>query len=381
MVVNSRVAKTLLFVVAEDFFFVSHRLTLARAARDAGYRVAVATRVTAHGPAIEAEGFKLIPIGLRRGIRNPLSDMAAVLELVRIYRSERPDIVHHLSLKPILFGSIAARLARVPVVVNALTGLGLLYSDAAGAAVILRAPVTLALRRLLAGPRVWTIVQNSDDLQMLRAAGLGEADRTVLIRGSGVDVKRFTPKPEPAGVPVAALVARMVALKGVPEFVETARILRDRRVALRLALVGDIDPDNPTGIPRSQIESWVAEDVVEWWGKRTDVSEVWAEAHIAVQPSRGGEGIPKSLLEAGASARPLVTTDVPGCRELVTDGVNGLIVPPNDPLALANALTRLAGDPDLRRRLGEQARETVESHHTDIAVAAATLDLYRRALA
>jgi glycosyltransferase involved in cell wall biosynthesis len=373
------VTKTLLFTVAEDFFFVSHRMTLARAARDAGYRVVVATRVTAHRAAIEAEGFKVIPIHLRRGIRNPLADMAAVLELVRIYRSERPDIVHHLSLKPIIFGSIAARLARVPVVVNALTGLGLLYSDAAGAAMILRAPVTLALRRLLAGPNVWTIVQNSDDLKMLRAAGLGEVERTVLIRGSGVDVKRFAPKPEPAGVPVAALVARMVALKGVPEFVETARILRDRRVPLRLALVGDVDPDNPTAIRREQIESWVAEDVVEWWGKRNDVSEVWAEAHIAVQPSRGGEGIPKSLLEAGASARPLVTTDVPGCRELVTDGVNGLIVPPNDPVALADALTRLAGDPDLRRRLGEQARATVESQHTDVAVAAATLELYRRA--
>ncbi len=372
--------KTLLFVVAEDFFFVSHRMTLARAARDAGYRVVVATRVAAHGPAIEAEGFMLVPIHLRRGLRNPLADMAAVLDLVKIYRRERPDIVHHLSLKPILFGSIAARLAGVRVVVNALTGLGLLYSGTAGPAGLLRGPVTLALRRLLAGPTVWTIVQNSDDMKMLRAAGLGEESRTVLIRGSGVDVSRFTPKPEPAGVPVVALVARMVALKGVPDFVESARILKARRVAIRLALVGDTDPDNPTAIPRERIESWVAEDVVEWWGKRTDIAEVWAEAHIAVQPSRGGEGIPKSLLEAGASARPLVTTDVPGCRELVADGVNGLVVPPQDPVALADALQRLAGDAELRRRLGRQARATVESQHTDVAVAAATLEVYRRAL-
>lgn len=373
--------KTLLFLATEDWFFVSHRMTLARAARDAGYRVVVATRVAAHGQAIEAEGFGLVPIRLRRGLRDPVSDMAAILDLVGIYRRERPDIVHHLSLKPVVFGSIAARLACVPVVVNALTGLGLLYSEASGASVLLRGPVSAALRVISAGRRTWTLVQNADDLATLRAAGIGTDERSVLIRGSGVDIARFRPTPERPGVPVAAMVARLVGLKGVADLVEAARILKTRGTAIRIALVGSPDPDNPTAISRAEIERWVADGLVEWWGQRSDIPAVWAEAHIAVQPSRGGEGVPKSLLEAGACARPLVTTDVPGCRDLVTGGVNGLVVPPRNPAALAEALATLAGDAALRRRLGEAARATVESEHADTAVADATLALYRRALA
>jgi glycosyltransferase involved in cell wall biosynthesis len=375
------VSKTLLFLSAEDTFFVSHRMTLARAARDAGYRVVVATRLGDHAATIEREGFRLMPIRLRRGLRNPLSDIVAILDLLGLYRRERPDIVHHLSLKPVVFGTIAARLAGVHAIVNALTGLGLLYSGAAGASGLLRAPVTAALRLLSASRRVWTLVQNADDLETLRAAGIGAEARTVLIRGSGVDIRRFSPQPEAGGTPVAAMVSRLVGLKGVPDLVEAARLLKHRQVPIRVALVGSPDPDNPTALSEDEIRAWVAEGVVEWWGRRSDIPQVWAEAAIAVQPSRGGEGVPKSLLEAAACARPLVTTDVPGCRELVEDGVNGLLVPAINPAALAEALAQLARDPDLRRRLGRAARATVESHHTDIAVAAATLDLYRRALA
>lgn len=375
-----RMTPTLLVLSADAGFFVTHRMTLARAARDAGFHVVVATRLGEHAATIAREGFRVVPIRLRRGLRNPLADAAAILDLVGVYRRERPDIVHHLSLKPAVFGTLAARIARVPAVVNALTGLGLLYSDAAGASGLLRVPVTWALRALSASPRVWTLVQNADDLATLRAAGIGTPERTRLIRGSGVDVARFRPAPEPPGPPVAAMVARLVGLKGVTDLVEAARLLRARGAALRVALVGAPDPDNPTAVSESEIRAWVGEGAVEWWGRRNDIPRVWAEAHIAVQPSRGGEGIPKSLLEAGACARPLIATDVPGCREIVRDGVTGLLVPPRDPPALADALTRLAGDADLRRRLGAAARAMVESEHTDAGVAAATLDLYRRAL-
>jgi len=223
-------------------------------------------------------------------------------------------------------------------------------------------------------------VQNSDDLATLAASGIGAPDRTVLIRGSGVDIALFAPTPEPDGVPVAAMVSRLVGLKGVTDLVAAARLLKARGVRLRVALVGSPDPHNPTAIPRAEIEGWVAEGAVEWWGQRSDMPQVWRETHIAVQPSRGGEGIPKSLLEAGASARPWVTTDVPGCRELATDGVNGFVVPPRDPQALADALERLAGDAALRRRMGAAARATIEAGHADTAVAAATLEVYRRAL-
>ncbi len=372
--------KTLLFLVAEDYFFVSHRMTLARAARDAGYRVVVATRIGDHAKTIEAEGFKLVPVRLRRGLRNPFADVASILDLVGLYRRERPDIVHHLSLKPVVFGTIAARIAGVPAVVNALTGLGLLYSGAAGAAGFLRAPISAALRALSASPRVWTLLQNSDDLATLRAARIGTEERSVLIRGSGVDVRRFSPTEETPGTPVAAMVARLVRLKGVTDLVDAARRLKTRGTPLRVALVGSPDPDNPTSVTEDEIRAWVGEGVVEWWGQRSDIPQVWAEAAIAVQPSRGGEGVPKALLEAAACARPLLTTDVPGCRELVRDGVNGLVVQPENPETLADALARLAADPALRRRLGREARRIVEAEHTDVAVASATLDVYRRAL-
>jgi len=372
--------KTLLFLVAEDYFFVSHRMTLARAVRDVGYRVVVATRKGDHAKTIEAEGFALVPVRLRRGLRNPFADIAAILDLVGVYRRERPDIVHHLSLKPVVFGTIAARIARVPHVVNALTGLGLLYSGAAGASRWLRGPVSMALRALSGSPRVWTLLQNADDFATLRAARIGAEERSVLIRGSGVDVARFSPREEASGTPVAAMVARLVRLKGVTDLVAAARLLKQRGTPLRVALVGSPDPDNPTSVTGDEIRAWVAEGVVEWWGQRSDIPKVWAEAAIAVQPSRGGEGVPKALLEAAACARPLLTTDVPGCRELVRDGVNGLVVPPENPAALADALARLAADPELRRRLGREARRIVEAEHTDVAVASATLDVYRRAL-
>lgn len=372
--------KTLLFVVAEDYFFVSHRMTLARMARDAGYRIVVATPVSTHRETIEKEGFRVVPLALKRGLRNPIADMRTVAELVRLYRDESPDIVHHLSLKAVLLGSIAARIAGVTRVVNALTGLGILFTgEGGGIARLVRGPVTYALRRLMRAPGSWTLVQNSDDLATIRAAGIGAPERTVLIKGSGVDIAKFSPQPEADGVPVAAMVSRLVGLKGVPDLVEAARYLKIKGTPIRVALVGSLDPYNPTAISQEQIESWVAEGAIEWWGQRSDISKVWAEAHIAVQPSRGGEGIPKTLLEAGACGRPLVTTDVPGCRELVTNDVDGFVVPPKSPKDLAEALGRLAEDSGLRRRLGAAARNTVESQHTDVAVASATLDVYRRA--
>lgn len=372
--------KTLLFVAAADFFFVSHRMTLARAARAAGYDVVVATHVAEHRAAIEAEGFRVVPIRIRRGLRNPFADLLALFDLLKAVRDECPDLVHLLSLKPVVFGGLAARLAGVPATINALTGLGFLYAEGAGSGGLLRTAVTRVLRFLAAPKNVWTIVQNADDLRTLADAKIGDPKRTVLIRGSGVDIVGFAPRPEPEGTPVAAMVSRLVGLKGVTDLVEAARLLRRRNVPIRVALVGSPDPLNPTAVSRETVEGWVAEGAVEWWGQRNDIPTVWAEAHIAVQPSRGGEGLPKSLLEAGACGRPLVTTDVPGCRELVSDGINGLVVPPQSPQALAAALEKLALDAALRKRLGAAARATVETEHADTAVAAATLDLYRRSL-
>ncbi len=374
--VTDRRPPRLLYLVTEDWYFCSHRLPVARAARDAGAEVVVATRVTAHGPAIEAEGFRLVPLSWRRGSHGPLAELAAVREITGVYRRERPDLVHHVALKPVIHGAIAAWRAGVPHVVNALTGLGALFIGSSARTRILGATARAALKPLLnrAGSRV--ILQNDDDRRLLEARGLLRHDRVSLIRGSGVDTARFQPTPEPDGPPVAVLVARMLRDKGVVEFVAAAHLLKQRGVEVRMQLAGPTDPDNPAAIDEATLRAWQAEGDIEWLGPVADMPALWARSHIAVLPSYR-EGLPKALLEAAASGRALVATDVPGCREIVRHEETGLLVPARDPAALADAIQRLANDGTLRRRLGANARAVAESEFAEAIVVRETTALYR----
>ncbi len=366
----------LLFLVTEDWYFCSHRLPLARAAQAAGYDVVVATRVNRHGAAIVAEGFKLIPIGLRRKSQNPLRELFAIAEIASIYRRERPAMVHHVALKPVLYGTLAARMARVPAVVNALTGMGFVFSSATLKARLLRPLVVGAFRRLLGAGNSLLILQNPDDRQMLIDGGMIGRERTRLIRGSGVDIGSFMPTPEPGGTPVVMLPSRMLRDKGVMEFVEAARLLRARGVAARFILVGDSDSENSAAIPDAQLEAWHEDGVIEWWGRCEDMPEVLARAHIVCLPSYR-EGLPKVLLEAAACGRALVATDVPGCREIVIDGDNGLLAPPRDVAALASAIRRLLDAPELRAKMGKRGRALVETDFSVDQVVRQTLAVYR----
>lgn len=366
----------LLFLVTEDWYFCSHRLPLARAAKAAGYDVVVATRVHRHGAAIVAEGFKLIPIGLRRKSSNPLRELFAIAEIAAIYRRERPAIVHHVALKPVLYGSIAALMAHVPRVVNALAGMGFIFASETFKARLLRPLAVRAFRRLLSAGNSLLILQNPDDRQMLLDGGMIGQERTRLIRGSGVDLGSFMPTPEPGGTPVVMLPSRMLRDKGVMEFVAAARLLRERGVAARFILVGDSDSENSASIPDAQLEAWHAGGVIEWWGRCEDMPEVFAHAHIVCLPSYR-EGLPKVLLEAAACGRALVATDVPGCREIVIDGDNGLLVPPRDVEALAAAIGRLLDAPELRAKMGKRGRELVETDFSVDKVVRQTLAVYR----
>lgn len=368
---------TLLFLVTEDWYFVSHRLALARAAHDAGYRVVVATRVQSHGEQIVAAGCELVPLGWRRSGNTPWSHLQALRELTSLYRRIRPDLVHHVALKAVVFGSIAARRSGVQRVVNALAGLGFVFVSSTPRARLLRPLLKQMLRHALRGPTKRVIVQNRDDRRVLVEAGLVPADQVVLIRGAGVDPERYPEADvtrEPATI---VLVARMLWEKGVGEFVAAASELQRRGVAARWVLVGDTDPDNPRPIARAQLLAWQATGAVEWWGHRDDVPAVLAAATIYALPTRYGEGIPRSLLEAAAAGLAIVTTDTPGCREVVDDNVTGLLVPPGDVPALTAALERLLGDPRLRRRLGRAAREKVSEEFALPGVLAATLGVYR----
>lgn len=367
----------LLFVVTEDWYFWSHRLPMARAALAAGYDVAVATRVTAHGDRIRAEGVRVLPLrALSRQGRNPFREMRAIAELAALYRHEKPALVHHVALKPVLYGSIAARLAGVRRVVNAMAGMGFVFASRTLTARVLRPPVTLAFRFLLKGRGARLLVQNTDDRAFFGDAGLCPPDRIVLIPGSGVDVTAFQAVPEPSGPPVALFVARLIEDKGVGELVAAARRLKERGIAIRVQLAGAPDVANPGCISETTIAQWKREGVVEILGHRDDIVALWQQAHIAVLPTRYREGVPKSLLEAAASGRPIIATDMPGCRDLVRHGENGLLVPVGDIDALAGALERLASDRNLRQALGREARRDAEKIYSEESVGERIVALY-----
>ena len=373
----SQPAGAVVYLISEDWYFWSHRLRLAIAAKEAGYRVCLVTRVGEYGERIREQGIELIPAQLRREGRNPAGELRAISQLVGIYKSLRPRIVHHVGVKPIIYGSIAARLARVPIVVNALPGLGFVFARSDRRAKLFRLAIAPVFRRLINRPNSSVILQNRDNESVLVEAGIVSPDKVALIRGSGVDLALFPPQPEPQGRQFVLLASRMLWDKGVGEFVEAARRLKARGSEARFVLVGDTDPANPASIRDAELRSWDAEGVVEWWGRRQDMPAVFAAATVVCLPSYC-EGLPKVLLEAAASARPIVTTDVPGCREIVRDEENGFLVPVRNAEAIATAIERLLRDERLRERMGRRGRQIVEEEFSVERVVSETLALYKK---
>ncbi|GAB2897083.1 glycosyltransferase family 4 protein [Uliginosibacterium flavum] len=372
--------KKLLFFVAEDWYFCSHRLPLGVAAREADYEVTVVTRVREHGEQILEAGLRLIPIELERRSANPLAEIRFLFQLWKIYRQEQPDLVHHVSLKPVLYGSLVAMLAGVPRVVNAMAGMGILFSSTSLKARVLRVPVLVAFRVLLGGGRKRMILQNPDNVAEMVGARIVSLERVRLIKGAGVNLAEYALRPEPDGVPRIVLVARMLWDKGVGDFVAAARLLRQQGVSAEFLLVGEPDDANPATISTAQLQSWQDDGVVQWLGRRSDVPAILASCHIACLPSYYGEGVPKSLLEAAACGRAIVTTDAPGCREVVRDGENGLLVPVKDVVALAGAIKVLVEDPALRVRMGAAGRRLAEAEFSVESVAQQTLQVYAELL-
>ncbi|MGQ0537433.1 MAG: glycosyltransferase family 4 protein [Gemmatimonadaceae bacterium] len=368
-------AKHLVFFVTEDWYFVSHRLPLAIAAKDAGMSVSVITRVRDHSAQIKDAGLRLIPFEHSRGGTNPVTDSATLLRLITLYRRVKPDIAHHVAMKPVLYGSIAAQFAGKPRLINALAGMGWLFTSKGGFARAMRPVVRAALKRVLRSGTA--LVQNPDDERILAELGVPN-EQLRRIAGSGVDLQQFRPHPEPNGVPLVVLPARLLWNKGVGEFVAAARILARQGIAVRCVLAGEPDPQNPASVSSSQIQNWIGEGIVEYRGMVTDMPNLLASCHIVCLPSYR-EGLPKSLTEAAAAGRAVVTTDVPGCREAVTDGVTGLLVPPNDANAVAAAIARLIREPDVRRQMGAQGRLLAEQKFGSESVIRQTLALYEEA--
>ena len=370
----------LLFLLNEALFFTTHRLPVAVAAKQQGYEVHVAAPFE-EGPVsiIREHGFHYHDLPLRRGGRSLLGEARLLAACFRLIRAVRPDLVHHVAMKPVIYGGVASRMLGVPAAVHAITGLGFLFIREDASARLIRRLIMPLYRYALGHPRSRAIFQNPDDLRLFIEQGLVAEPITRMIKGCGVDMTLFRPAAPADGAPVVMFPARILGDKGVNEFVAAARILRDEGLAARFVLVGRTDPANPTDVGEATIRGWEADKLVEWWGYRTDMPQILPQAAIICMPSYR-EGLPRGLIEAAACGLPIVTADVPGCREVVEHEVSGLLVPVRDGPATADALRRLLTDPELRRRMAGAARDKAVAEFSVEQFVADTLTVYREVI-
>ena len=371
-----------------DWYLYNFRRSLALALREAGHEVLLLSPPGEYGARLRALGLRWEPVPMDRRSLNPLREAAVLAHLWRLFRRERPDLVHGFTIKCAVYGSLAARLAGVPARVNAVTGMGYVFTSTDAKARALRPLVRLLMRAALDGRDARLILQNPDDVAVFEQARLVAPGQIRLIPGSGVDCVRFAPgesvgrghAPDADTPPFRVLLAaRLLWDKGLAEFVDAARRLHGEGRAIDFLLAGDPDPGNPAAVPEATVHDWVAEGLLHWLGHVDDMPALFASVDVVVLPSYR-EGLPKGLIEAGACALPLVTTDVPGCREVVTDGVDGLLVPVRDAGALATAIARLHDDPMLAARLGAAARQRALDEFDERIVIARTQAVYQELL-
>lgn len=372
----------ILLVANTGWYLYNFRLPLARRLRDDGFQVVLVSPEDTYVERLRAEGFETRELTRlsRRGM-NPLSEIFAVLELIKLYHRERPRAVHHFTIKCVLYGTMAAKLTRIKSVVNAVTGLGHIFLGERLVTRAVRPFVRWLYRKILKARRGLVVFQNPDDLETFVQANLVDPERTVLIRSSGVCVQHFCPRPgdpdlDASAVPVVLFAGRLLAEKGIYEFIEAARIVKCQRTVC-FQVAGESDHGNPSSVPDSTVESWRREGVVDLLGQVDGMADVMAIANIVVLPSYR-EGTPRVLLEAAAMGKPLVATDVPGCREVVQDGYNGLLVPARDAQALAQAIERLLDDKALTQKMGRNGRRKIEEEFAVEKVVQSTIQAYEK---
>jgi glycosyltransferase involved in cell wall biosynthesis len=369
--------RKLLFVVNVDWFFLSHRLPIALAALNQGYEVHVATSITDKFDVLRSYGLIVHPLIIGRSSTGIVGEVRTFMSILRILMKVQPNIVHLVTIKPVLFGGIAARLAGVPAVVAAISGLGFVFLNKGKKAAVVRFLVSALYRLVLAKRNLKVICQNPNDREALvQAAGL-KLDKVTMIPGSGVDLSAYAVTPLSKGVPAVIMAARLLRDKGVQEFVAAASLLAQRDVAVRFLLAGDPDPGNPATVTQNELSDWDKEGNVELLGYSNDISNLFSQANIVALPSYYGEGLPKTLLEAAACGRAVVTTDHPGCRDAIETGKTGLLVPVKDPIALANAIQRLIEDPELCYSMGQAGRALAEREFAIEKIVDAHLKIYK----
>ena len=372
-------AKRLIYIVSEDWVFVSHRLTLAKQAIKDGYDVTAITNISNHKDVLLSAGLKVFNINFCRSFKRPFSDIHSIYQLIKLFRLLKPEVIHNVGLKISLISSIAAFIVRVPVAINAYTGLGYVFSSNDMLARVIRLLLNSPLKYLNHRASTWVVFQNEDDEALFENSNLINKERTLLIKGSGVDVNEFPFSDELPGQLKVMLASRLLWDKGVGEFIKASRQLKISYPEVTFVLVGDVDEQNPLSLTKGIIDSWVNEGFIEWWGHKQNMPEVLKLAHIVALPSYR-EGLPKVLLEAASIGRALVATDVPGCREIVRDGVNGFLVQAKESKCLAEAIEKLILNKELRTQMGLKSREIIETELSSEIINKQFIELYNSAI-
>lgn len=365
----------LVYVITEDWFFASHFLDRAVAATKNGYKVSVVTRCRTTSEALKDRSINFCNFEFSRLGLNPFSEAITILRLRKLLISLQPDIVHNIALKPVVLGSIAAKLAGIRNIVNAPVGMGYVFTSNENKARLLRPVVKKLIRFVLGQPNSRVVIENLDDLQNLIDNSFAKPHTIALIKGAGVDTEKFKMVPEPDGPIKVIMVSRLLRDKGVREFIDAAKIVHGLRSSVEFLLVGDVDNGNPTSLTRHELNELSQSNSIKLLGARTDIAELLASSHIACLPSYR-EGLPKSLIEAASCGRPIVTTNVPGCREVVEEMTNGLLIPPRDVEALAKALVKLIDDAKLRKQMGTNNRNKAISEFSNQIIIRQTRDVY-----
>jgi len=363
-----------------DWYLYNFRLTLAKELRQQGNDVILLSPPGIFKDRLEADGFQWMSFPLsRRGV-NPISEIQSIVRLAKIYKTFQPDLVHHHTIKCVLYGTLAAKIAGVPAVVNSITGRGFVFSSTEPLAILLKPLIGLIYKFAFSFASTWVIFENKTDLAFFLENKFIDKERTRLIPGVGVDTKRFSETSRPDANPIVLLATRMLWDKGVGVFVEAAKLVNIRNKKAHFVLVGDVDEGNPGSIRKNTLEQWHNEKIVDWLGFREDLPSIYSSCSIFAFPTMYGEGVPTVLLEASACSRPLIATDVPGCRDVIAYGINGLLVPPNDPQALADAIEKLLANPGLRDDMGKAGRKLALEKFSLDKIIDQTMDVYRKAL-
>lgn len=367
--------KRVLFVITEDWALISHRLHLVEAAIDAGYEVAVATRINKHRKTIENKGIKIFEWKLHRGSLNPIKEIIAVFSLYNIFWLFKPDIIHAVAQKPVIYAGMARKVYFKASLVGTLGGVGYVFTSKSLKAGLLKPLLKLLLKSALKGEKVRLILQNNDNVNTIENLNIINKNYIRLIRGAGVETKKFLPSKIPLKTTIVILPGRMLWDKGVGEFVRVAQRIKERKIKARFVLVGNIDLDNPESIKQTQIDKWVESGIIEQWGRCDEMEKIYKKSSIVCLPSYN-EGLPKVLIEAGSCARPLVAFDVPGCREVIKSNVNGFLVEFGNEYALEKALVKLIHNKKICEQMGKKCRQIVQRHFASKIVNAQTFNIW-----